>query len=202
MANDKLIAKVKTLLVPKNELKKKQVALFLTQDTIDNLDRVVKELSTYSNGKVNRNILIEMAIDNLIESVPTIISEYESENNTIEEHNWDSILVPSQISGIEFMEKHNYWEYVKINPEKIPYIKYIIFYINKPYSAICFYAKIKEYKLFEVDNQKKYRIYFDGKIEKLEHQVKLGDLSSVYARAIRYTTLEKVKKAKEYKDLL
>lgn len=202
MYNDKLVADIKSLLIPQKNLNKKQVALFLTQDTIDNLDRIVKELSLYSNGKVNRNILIEMAIDNLIESVPTVIKEYEKENKGLKEESWDSILVPSQFSGIDFMKKHNYWEYVKIDSEKIPLIKNIIFYIGAPYSEIRFYAKVKHFQEIIVDNQKKYRVYFDGGIKELKHPVALGDLSAVYVRTPRYTTLEKVFNAKEYKDLL
>ena len=199
MQNDKLVSEIKSLLIPQKKLNKKQVALFLTQDTIDNLDRIVKELSLYSNGKVNRNILIEMAIDNLIESVPTVIKEYEKENCN---SSFSCILVPSQFSGIEFMKEHNYWEYVKIDSEKIPLIKNIIFYIGAPYSAILLYAKVKHFKDVIVDNQKKYRVYFDGGIKELKHPVILGDLSAVYVRTPRYTTLEKVFNAKEYKDLL
>ena len=58
MNNNNLVNDIKSLLAPKEELNKKQVALFLTQSKIDDLDRIVKELSNYSNGKVNRNILI------------------------------------------------------------------------------------------------------------------------------------------------
>ncbi len=200
--NDHLVSNIKTLLVPKKELNKKQVALFLTQEKIEELDQAVKSLSVYSNGKVNRNILIEMAIDDLLESIPKVIKEYEDDNSNVEEVNYDSILVPSNTSGIDFIKKNKFWEYVKLDSEKIRYLKYIVFYINAPFSQIMYYAEIKSFEQCFVDNQKKYRVYLKSPLIALDKPVVLGDLSSVYARSIRYTTLDKVKNAKEYKDLI
>ena len=68
---------IKSLLVPKSEREKKQVALFLPPYKIEELDELVKELAKFSNGQVNRNVLLEKAVDNLIKTLPSIIEEYE-----------------------------------------------------------------------------------------------------------------------------
>ena len=47
---------IKSLLVPKTEREKKQVALFLPPYKIEELDELVKELAKFSNGQVNRNV--------------------------------------------------------------------------------------------------------------------------------------------------
>jgi len=62
-----LIEDIKSLLAPAEELNRKQVALYLPQNKIDLLNEVVESLRPYSNGKVNRNTLIEIAIDDLID---------------------------------------------------------------------------------------------------------------------------------------
>lgn len=200
MENNNLVKDVKSLLVPKEELNKKQVALFLTQNKIDELDRIVKQLSNYSNGKVNRNILIEMAIDNLIQSIPQVIKEYEAENNT-EEVGYDTLLCPAQDGGQEFLKKNKRWEYVKISPEKIKYLKYIALYVGAPYSSIMYWAKITGYQNEIVDNQKKYKIFVDD-IHEIVPAIPLGNISSVNARSHRYTTLNKILSAKSYADII
>ena len=93
---------IKKLLVPKDELNKKQVALFLTPTKIEELDKAVKTLSNYSNGKVNRNILIELAIDNLLDSIPEAIEEYEKENKE-DEVPYDSVICPAKDGGQDFL---------------------------------------------------------------------------------------------------
>lgn len=203
MNNNKLISDIKSLLVPKGELTKKQVALFLTPNTIEALDKAVKDLSAYSNGKVNRNILIEMAIQNLLDNVPAVINEYEVENNPNVTEDYDTIIVSSHFSGKEFIDTHNYWEYVKINDEKIPLIKHIAFYIGQPYSSIYYYADVKSFEKVIIDHQKKYRVHFDGHLKTLNHEIPLDkDLNAIYTRSMRYTTLEKLNKVKTYRELL
>ena len=192
--------KIKNLLVPKDQLEKKQVALFLTQDMIDKLDENVKTLSNYSNIRISRNMLIEMAIEDLIEAIKEALKEYESEDNEIE--NYDLIICPSLYSGIKFIKEHNYWEYVKIDANRIKYLKYMALYVGAPESSIKYWAKIKKFEEVNIDNQKKYRIYLEGDLKVINPSIKLNDLSALYARSIRYTTLEKLLNAQEYSDLI
>ena len=66
-----LITNIKSLLVPSKELKKKQVGLWLPIPKIRELNDMVELLRPYSDGKVNRNVLLEIAIQNLIERLET-----------------------------------------------------------------------------------------------------------------------------------
>ncbi len=198
-----LTKNIKSLLSPKEELNKKQIALFLTQSKIDELDEIVKNLSQFSNGKVNRNILIEMAIDSLIESIPEVISEYQNENNiTNEEVNYNTILIPSHVDGIDFINKNKYWEYVKINKEKLKYLHYLCLYIGTPISAIKYYMEIDYFEEVIIDNQRKYRIYIKGKINEINPEIPLGNLNSLYTRSTRFLNLDDILNSKEYSDIL
>ena len=141
--NNKLSDDIMSLLVPKEELNKKQVALFLTQDKIDKLDEIVKTLSSLSNGRVNRNILIELAINNLIECIPDVLNQYEKDNST-NDINYDTILCPAQNGGQDFLIKNKRWEFVRLNSQKIKYLKYIALYIGTPHSKIMYYARITD----------------------------------------------------------
>lgn len=199
MNNNKLISEIKTLLVPKDELNKKQVALFLTPSKIEQLDNIVKKLSNYSNGKVNRNVLIEMAIENLIECIPQVIKEYEEENEK-EENTFDTIICPAQNGGQDFLNTHKRWEYVKLDADKIKYLKYLCLYVGAPYSAIMYRAKIKYFEEKIIENQKKYKIYVEDIKEIIP--IPLGDISPLHVRSPKYTKLDKVLSAREFSDIL
>lgn len=199
--NNKLVPKIKSLLVHKEELNKKQVALFLTQNKIDELDGIVKRLSNYSNGKVNRNILIEMAIDNLIECIPEVIREYEAENNT-EEVGYDTIICPAQDGGQDFLKNNHRWEYVKLDSDKIKYLKYIALYVGLPYSSIMYWAKIERFEEVVIENQKKYKIHVENTIHEITPAIPLGNISPLHTRSPRYTLLSKILEASTYSDIL
>ncbi len=196
-----LTVKIKGLLRPKDQLEKKQVALFLTQDTIDKLDENVKNLSNYSNIRISRNMLIEMAIDDLIDSIKEALDDYQSESSD-NDNNYDLIICPSLYSGVNFIKNHNYWEFVKIDINKIKYLKYMALYVGAPESAIMYWGKIAKFEEFVIENQKKYRIFIDGDLKEINPPIKLNKLNALYARNIRYTTLEKLLNAKEYSDLI
>ncbi len=200
--NQNLVNDIKSLLVPKEDREKKQVALFLPQHTIDKLDNYVSILSKYSDGKVNRNILIQKAIDCLLESIPTAIDEFENEYEKVKKEPYDTILVPSQSSGEAFILENQYWEYTKINPEKLKYLKYFALYLGHPVQQIKYWAEIDSFEEVTLDNQKKYRIYFKGAIHTITPGIPLKDLNAVYTRPIRYIKKEKLLRAKEYKDII
>ncbi len=197
----KLVQNMKGLLLTKEELNKKQVALYLTQNQIDRLDNAVNLLAPYSNGKVTKNTLISLAIEDMLDKVPQVMEEYTKEMKNQEDDNFDLIVCPSQISGVDFIKKHNYWEFVKIDANKIKYLKYWALYVGTPESSIKYWAKIEHLKEVQIGNQKKYRIFL-GKIHELQPSIPLNNLSSLKARSTHYTTLAKLKAAKEYADIL
>lgn len=199
--SNSLVPKIKSLLATKEELNKKQVALFLTQTKIEELDEIVKKLSNYSNGKVNRNILIEMAIENLIECIPEVIKQYEKENNK-SEIDFDAIICPAQDGGQEFLIKNHRWEFVKLDSNKIKYLKYLVLYVGAPHSAIQYWVEIKDFKEVNIDNQKKYVIYTDDNIHKIIPEIPLGNISPLHTRSPRYIKLDDVLKAHTFSDII
>lgn len=194
---------IKSLLIPKTEREKKQVALFLPPHKIEELDELVKELAKYSNGRVNRNVLLEKSVDNLIKTLPGIIEEYELAEKNEDEVGYNAIVCPSLPSGLEFIEKYDRWEFVKLDSNKIKYIKYLALYIGAPCSQIKVYMEIDRFEeKIMPDKQKKYIIHLKRPYHYIDPGIELGNTSSIIARGIKYTTLEKILNAKEYSDIL
>lgn len=193
----KLKNQIKGLLSDPKELNKKQVALFLTQDKIDALDEIVKKLTTYSNRRINRNDLLEMAVDNLIEDAPKALDEYLSENYQTE-NIFDTLVCPSKSNGQKIFLNEKKWYYVKMDNEKKSKIKYISIYFGDPISAITHYAKVKHIE--EVEPGKNI-IYLENTPIKLKTEIPLGNMNAMGVRSNKYTTLEKLLNAKEYSDL-
>lgn len=193
----KLKDQIKAMLSSPKELNKKQVALFLTQEKIDALDNIVKTLTSYSDKRINRNDLIEMAVDNIIKDAPIAIDEYLKENRQ-EKKEFDTIICPSRYDGMQVFLEEKKWYYVKMDNEKKQYIKYIGIYFGDPISSITHYAKVK--KIEEVEPGKNI-IYLENNPVKLKTPVKLGNINAMSVRNNKYTTLKKLLNAKEYSDL-
>ena len=194
---------IKSLLVPKSEREKKQVALFLPPYKIEELDELVKELAKFSNGQVNRNVLLEKAVDNLIKTLPSIIEEYELVEKLEEDIKYDTIVCPSLPSGLDFIEKYDRWEFVKLDSTKIKNVKYLALYVGAPHSQIKVYMEIDRFEdVIMPDKQKKYVIHLKRPYYYMEPGVKLGNSNSIITRGVKYTALEKILGAKEYKDIL
>lgn len=194
---NRLKDQIKSLLSSPKELNKKQVALFLPQYKIDKLDDIVKKLTTHSKNRINRNDLIEMAVDNIIEDAPNALKEYLLENSQ-EKKDFDTIVCPSRYDGINVFLNEKKWYYVRINEDKKDKIEYIAIYFGDPISAITHYAKVKE--IVEEEPGKNV-IYLEHKPKKLKNEIPLGNINAMAVRNNKYTTLKKLLNAKEYSDL-
>jgi hypothetical protein len=75
----------------------------------------------------------------------------------------DMIVVASKVSGLDVFLNQLIWPRVRINPDRIPYIKYIAIYVSAPISAITHYASVVNFE--EIDNR--YTVHFE-KTQKLE----------------------------------
>lgn len=196
---ESLTNKIKNLLASSKDDNKKQVALFLTQEKIDALDNIVKELTSYTPKRVNRNDLIEMAVDNLIESAPIALKEFLKETNEPKfKEDFDTIVCPSKIEGLDVFMNEKKWYYVRIDKEKINKIKWCALYVGAPLSQVFAIAKVKS--IIEEENGK-HVIYFDGPPQILENKIPLGNINAMSVRSCKFTTLAKIKQAKEYSDL-
>lgn len=193
----KLVNDLKGLLSDPKELNKKQVALFLPQNKIDALDKIVKDLTSHSTRRINRNDLIEMAVNNLIECADVALKEYLNEFKKEDEY-FDTIICPSKLEGVYTFLNEKKWYYVRIDKEKRKKIKWCGLYVGYPESEVALYAKVKEIK---EDNQGKCIIYFDGEPKELTHKIPLGSTNPMGTRSCKYTTYDKLMTAKEYSDL-
>ena len=144
------------------DLNKKQISVFLKQETINELDKLTKSINNYTKKTTSRNYLIEIAVDSLIDIYPDVVNEY--------------------------------------NKKKISKIKYIALYLGYPIQQITHYAKIEKLEEVPIKNKKKYIAHLSDIIE-LDKPIILGETLAVATRSIKYTTLEKLLKAKVYADL-
>lgn len=198
--NDSLVERLLNEFSSPKELSKRQISLFLKPEVIEKLDQITKELNNYTEKNTSRNYLIELAVESLIDSFPKAISEYNKKYNS-KDTDFDTVIYPSDYTGIDTLINERKWYYVRINREYISRVKYIALYLGNPTSRITHYAKVKNYVPEVINGKTKYTIYIDGDVIPLETPVKLGDTNPLGVRSPKYTTLEKLKKAKEFSDL-
>lgn len=72
--------------------------------------------------------------------------------------------------------------------------------LGHPKSQVTHYATVKEYRPKIIEGKIKYEVYIENLTE-LKYPVVLGDTNPLGTRSPKYTTLEKLKKAKQYSDL-
>ena len=112
----------------------------------------------------------------------------------------DTIVVPAREEGFNrvFLGE-NCWYEIKISSSLLPKIKYVAAYQISPVSAITYYAEVSNIEKYKDSN--KYILFFRDKAIKLENPVKNSAKKSVVLRSPRYTTLNKIKKARSLEDV-
>lgn len=181
------------------DLNKKQISVFLKQETINELDKLTKSINNYTKKTTSRNYLIEIAVDSLIDIYPDVVNEYKKKSN-IKSIDFDTIICPSWPNGLETFIGESKWYYIRLDKKKISKIKYIALYLGYPIQQITHYAKIEKLEEVPIKNKKKYIAHLSDIIE-LDKPIILGETLAVATRSIKYTTLEKLLKAKVYADL-
>ncbi|MCL2718703.1 MAG: ribbon-helix-helix domain-containing protein [Lachnospiraceae bacterium] len=180
---------------------KKQIAISLKEECIEKLDLIAKALSGSSGKTATRNMLIEDAIEAYIEEAADTLKASNIDIQMFlndDDDFFDTVVYPAHNDGfIEAFLNENRWYYVRIKKDKIPRLKYVAIYRGAPESRITHYAKIANFE--ETDDG--YVINLDGSPIKLNNPVPLGTAPSASVRAPRYTTLQKLFDALEYKDL-
>lgn len=108
----------------------------------------------------------------------------------------DTIVVPSQEDGFkEVFLGENCWYAIRMHNSMIPKIKYIAAYQVKPHSAITHVAEVADIKPWK--DTGKYIVKFSGSAKKVKKPLKLVPNGAVTApQAPRYTSIERIKKAK------
>lgn len=183
---------------------KKQILIALKADNIEKLDSIARTLTRQSGRSTSRNMIIEDAVEAYIQDALEIFEEEgisvetESGENVV----YDTVVFPAHEEGFReaFLDEGR-WYYVRVSKERIPNLKYVAVYVGTPISQITHYAKIARDGFEYDENEKKYVIHFEGQAIELENPIPLGGISAASTRAPRYTTLQKLLTAEEYKDL-
>ncbi len=110
----------------------------------------------------------------------------------------DTIVVPAAADGFQsaFLEKNAWWQ-IRISASMLDRIKYIAAYQISPISAITHFAEVARIEKYKDTN--KYILYFKDKATKIE-PIKL-DGKGLAPQAPRYTSMEKIKKAKTLSEV-
>jgi hypothetical protein len=93
----------------------------------------------------------------------------------------------------------NSWYYVRISAGKIDRIKWCAAYQVAPVSAITHIAPVD--RIVQFGEQGQYKLIFSSPAVKLDHPIPLGAIKSGAMQGPRYTTLSKLKSAKDFSDL-
>ena len=195
-----------------NASEKKQLTFNMDSKLIDKMDKVSEIFNDINKRNYPRNALLEDAIDTYLTEIDSFLKEnynisienyngnYEPDKYKSSNDDFDTVIYPGYVDGFEEVFLGEYrWYYVRIRKENIKKVKYIAIYVGKPVSAITHYAKVKEY-IPSTRYPSKYLIELEKPIS-LSHKIELGSISAASLRAPKYTTLDKLLKAKEVSDL-
>ena len=112
----------------------------------------------------------------------------------------DTIVVPAREDGFnEVFLGENCWYKIRISAAMLPKIKYIAAYQVSPISAITHLADVE--RIDKYKDSDKYILYFKGSAKKIPKVGLSGKTKGKAPQAPRYTTYEKLVKAKTLDDL-
>jgi len=116
-----------------------------------------------------------------------------------ESEDFDTVVVPAQADGFkEVFLGQNSWYAIRISGGMLNKLRYIAAYVSKPVSAITHCAAIDRIEPYG-DNGK-YRVFFTSKAERIS-PIPFGDAQPGIIQNTRYTSLSKLKKAKNLAEL-
>lgn len=193
--------KIMSRLAKPEETLRKPLSVPFKLENIEKLDAIAKAMTRHSGNTTTRNMLIEDAVESFIDEAIAVFAE-EGIDLDIEDNDcFDTIVCPAQM-GDEYRQaffNEREWRFVRVAQQKLDKIKYVALYVSAPQSTISHYAKVAEFVYDEA--RKKYRIKLDGDPIQLPNPVPLGSTSPLAVRSPKYTTLQKLFTASEFKDL-
>lgn len=189
---------------------KKQVALYLDDAKIEEIDMVSKQFSLLSDARsFSRNTLIESAIDKFLnESKDYLLHTCGVDVDALLEEErsgkFDTVIFSAHGRGFEdtFLgeAEPSCWYSCRVSEARRSHLKYIAIYRGQPISAITHYAKIKE---FQDDVPDKGTVcYFEGAPIELPHKIVLGSKPSCFFNGTKYTQLESLLNATQADKLI
>ncbi len=114
-------------------------------------------------------------------------------------NDFDTIIISSNDAKEDtetFLKTKKAWWAVRIHQSKLTQIQYIAIYITAPTYAITHWAKVKDIEEYGEDG--KYRLNFDGDVQIFENPIENIEKGKKgrHVQGSRYTTMEKLRKAK------
>jgi hypothetical protein len=183
-------------------LDKKFQALVIIDEETDDLHAVIRnlgfpveiiEFSTYSNEKRELIHRFEPFLAD-VEAGLVEVTPVGEKKATGDPSGLDTVVVPAHEDGFEetFIGE-NRWYAVRIHPTMAAQLKYIAAYVTAPVQAITHYAPIRSIEPWE--NTGKMVINFADPAKEIGplKAIKNGKVS--HLQGLRYTTIEKLKKA-------
>jgi hypothetical protein len=198
-ANRKILARLKKV----EEDSRKPLSIPFKVDNIRRLDLIAKAMTQHSGVTTTRNMLIEDAVESFIEEAVDILAEEGIELDIDDGNDFDTVIFPAQM-GEDYQQAFfddREWRYVRVAKSKISRIKYIALYVGAPQSAICHYARVASNGFTYVESEGKYKIKLEGDPIALPNPIPLGSASPLAVRSPKYTTLQKLFTASEFREL-
>jgi hypothetical protein len=117
----------------------------------------------------------------------------------VQKNDIDTIIVAAQKEGFDgvFLRQHR-WFPVRISKGMLSRIKWVAAYQTRPLSAVTHIAKVREIRGYGLSH--KYELIFDGEAQPI-HPILLAEESGSWMHGRRYTSREKLLKAKRLADL-
>lgn len=196
-------------LLKNSKTMKKQVAVYLDDSMLEQIDTLIKVFSSISDSKsFSRNMLIEEAVKKYLqESKEYLLEEQGIDLGEILKEaqlsKFDTVIFSSKGSGFQetFLgeKEEKCWYPCKVSKEREENLKYIAIYRGQPESAITHYAKIDR---IVCDSKKGCKVcYFKGEPIKLPNRITLGEKESCFFVGTKYTNLENLLNAKNAHDI-
>ncbi len=198
-ANQKIVSR----LSKKEEGGKKMLTLPFKEEQIRSLDSIAKAMTRHSGRTVSRNMLIGDAVDSYIEEAEAVFREEGIALDLPDREDFDTVVFPAQY-GEEYRKaffEDLEWRYVRVAAHRIPKLRYLALYVGAPQSAILHYAPIAENGFVFVEAENKYKIRLSDNPISLPNPIPLGSASPQATRSPKYTTLQKLLCATEFREL-
>lgn len=181
--------------------KKKNITFNLDEEMLERLDNLVSVFNEKEGSNTTRNAIIEDALLAYIETAEDFFERKAFESDVVSDNKkYDLAIMPATNDSFNnfFLGEHK-WINIRMAEYRIDNIKYIALYRGKPFSAITHYAEVISISSSDLNNKRVVEI--KEPIE-LKDYIVLGNINVNNVRKIFYTTLEKLLKAKEIRDII
>ncbi len=135
---------------------------------------------------------------NALEGPKTVARPDKQKHKNKNEKN--TVIVPAQKRGfVEVFLGEDSWYAIRISGGMLEKIKYIAAYQTAPVSGITHVAPVDRIEPY--GEQGKYKLIFSEPAKKLDHPIPFGDSPQGMMQGSRYTSIAKLKEAKQMSDL-